>query len=76
MQSPEERFVTGTLTAHLPPQYNQLMPDTAFSASSRLFDLNGEANRIRKDESSAIIADGVLGYSVTQSIRMRFSIHT
>src|SRR6266699_3800403 len=28
----------------------------AFSASSRLFDLNGEANKVRKKQSSAIIA--------------------
>jgi hypothetical protein len=38
--------------------------------------LNGEANRIRTNESSAIIADDALGDLVTQSIRMRFSIHT
>jgi hypothetical protein len=31
----------------------------AFSASSRLFDLNGEANRVRKTQSSAIIAADV-----------------
>src|SRR6266404_9413844 len=31
----------------------------AFSASSRLFDLNGEANRVRKKQSSAIIAADV-----------------
>jgi hypothetical protein len=31
----------------------------AFSASSRLFDLNGEANRVRKNQSSAIIAADV-----------------
>ena len=30
----------------------------AFSASSRLFDLSGEANRVRKKQSSAIIALG------------------
>jgi len=38
--------------------------------------LNGEANSIRRNESSAIIADDALGDLVTQSIRMRFSIHT
>jgi len=31
----------------------------AFSASSRRFDLNGEANRVRKKQSSAIIAADV-----------------
>ena len=41
-----------------------------------LFNLNGEANTIRKNESSAIIADDALGDLVTQSIRMGFSIHT
>jgi hypothetical protein len=30
----------------------------------------------RKNESSAIIADDALGDSLTQSIRMRFWIHT
>jgi hypothetical protein len=40
-------------TAHHPPQHNQLI------ASSRLFDLRGEANRVRKKSSSAIIAADV-----------------
>jgi len=31
----------------------------AFSASSRLFDLNGEANRVRKKQRSVIIAADV-----------------
>ena len=32
------------------------MGSAAFSASSWLFDLNGEANRVRKKQSNAIIA--------------------
>jgi hypothetical protein len=31
----------------------------AFSASSQLFDLNGEVNKVRKKQSSTIIADDV-----------------
>jgi hypothetical protein len=42
-------------TSHLPPQNGQLMRSAAFSASSRLFDLNGEANRVRKKHNSATI---------------------
>jgi hypothetical protein len=35
------------------------MPDAAFSASSRLFDLNGEANSLKmKHTSATIVADG------------------
>src|SRR5262249_21495120 len=45
-----------------------------FSASSRLFDVNGEVSRVRKKQSSAIIAPEV------QAIRSRnqyaFSVHT
>jgi hypothetical protein len=41
-------------TAHLAPQNDQLW-STAFSASSRLFDLNGEAKIPRTKRSSAII---------------------
>jgi hypothetical protein len=37
------------------PQFQR----SAFSASSRLFDLNGEANTVRKKQSSAIIAADV-----------------
>src|ERR1700756_753785 len=51
----------------------RLVPCAAFSASSRLFDLNGEASRVSKKQNRAIIAadvgrfghvintDGVLG---------------
>src|SRR3984893_19598523 len=35
----------------------------AFSAPSRLFDLNGETNRVRKKQSSAIIAADVRRFS-------------
>ena len=41
---------------------NRWKPSTlsaAFSASSRVFGLNGEANRVRKKQSSAIIAADV-----------------
>jgi hypothetical protein len=41
---------------HLTPQDDQLMSEAAFSASSRLFDLNGAATRARKKHSSPIIA--------------------
>ena len=38
----------------------------AFSASSRLFDLNGEVSRVRRKQSSAIIADefGRFGHAI------------
>ena len=40
----------------LTPQHSQLLSKRAFSASRRLFDLNGEANMARVKNSSAIIA--------------------
>jgi hypothetical protein len=58
-----------------------VLEGAAFSASSRLLDLNGEANRLRKKQSSAIISadvrrfghvinkDGVLG---THRLTSRF----
>jgi hypothetical protein len=39
----------------LPPQHNQLW-SAAFSASSRLFDSNGEVNRVRKKQQSSLLA--------------------
>ena len=54
-------------------------PGAAFSASSRLFDLNGEMDRVRKRQKSAIIAvdvrrflgaapfPGVLSYWVSET---------
>jgi hypothetical protein len=45
--------------AHPPRQHNQLMSECRVPASSRLLDLNGEANRISKKQSSAIIAADV-----------------
>jgi hypothetical protein len=51
--------------AHFTPQHDQLMSEcrvlclkSAFSASSRRFDLNGEVNRVRKKHNRAIIAAG------------------
>src|SRR5262249_26107457 len=43
-------------TAHTPLQHNHLMSECGVLASSRLFDLNGEVSRLRKKQSSAIIA--------------------
>jgi hypothetical protein len=37
-------------TAHLPPLHDQLSRSAAFSASSRLVDLNSEASRVRNKE--------------------------
>ena len=42
-------------TAHLTPHYDQLTSGTAFSASSRLFDLNGAAKTARTKHSNAIM---------------------
>ena len=39
-------------TPHPPLQHNQLMTSAAFSASSRLFDLNGETDRVTKRQKS------------------------
>jgi hypothetical protein len=45
-------------TAHLALQHDQLLPEAAFSASSRLVDLNNEAKSPNKKHSSAtIVAD-------------------
>ena len=41
---------------HLAPQNDQLMSERTFSASSRLFDLNGEASTARTKQISAIIS--------------------
>src|SRR5437773_1659256 len=41
-------------TPHPALQHNQLMTERPFSASSRLFDLNGETVRVRKRQKSAI----------------------
>jgi hypothetical protein len=46
-------------TAHPPLQHDHLCRSAAFSASSRLFDLNGEANRVRTKQTNAIIAADV-----------------
>jgi hypothetical protein len=43
-------------TTHLPLHYDQLMSERRVLCLKRLFDLNGEANRVRKKQSSAIIA--------------------
>src|SRR5437773_2762665 len=43
-------------TPHPALQHNQLMTQRRVSASSRLFDLNGETDRVRKRQKSAIIA--------------------
>jgi hypothetical protein len=40
---------------HLTPQNDQLMSSAAFSASSRLFDLNGAAKTASTKHSSAIM---------------------
>jgi hypothetical protein len=62
-------------TSHLAPQHSQLMPDAAFSASSRFFDLNGEVNSASKKHNSAtIVVDDRQFYC--QSTRMEFSVHT
>ena len=76
IQLDEEQTITirePDATAHLPPQYDQLMSERSVSASSRRFDLNGEANRARQRQNSAIIVadvrrfghvintDGILG---------------
>jgi hypothetical protein len=51
-------------TTHLAPQHSWCR-SAAFSASSRLFDLNGKANRVRKKQSSAIIAVEVRRFDIT-----------
>jgi hypothetical protein len=43
-------------TSYLTPQLGHLMPEPAFSAASRLFDLNGEAGKVSKKHSSASMA--------------------
>jgi hypothetical protein len=40
---------------HFAPQNNQLMSERGFSASSRVFDLNGEAKTARMKYNSSII---------------------
>jgi hypothetical protein len=58
-QLDEEQTITirkPDAATHFPPQYHQLMSGAAFSASSRLFDLNGEAKRARQRQNRAIIA--------------------
>ena len=46
-----------------------------FSASSRLFDLNGETKRARQRQNRAIIAAEVRQFAHV-SKRMEFSVHT
>ena len=46
-----------------------------FSASSRLFDLNGETKRARQRQNRAIIAAEVRRFAHV-SKRMEFSVHT
>jgi hypothetical protein len=50
--------------------------NAAFSASSRLFDLNGEANRVRKNQSSAIIAVDVRRFGHVINKDEVFGTHT
>src|SRR5262245_924628 len=50
-------------TAHLALQHHQLSRSAAFSASRRLFDLNGEANSARNKRSSATIVADVMRFS-------------
>ena len=45
--------------AHLPPQYDELMSERSVLCPSRLFDLNGETNRARQRQNSAIIVADV-----------------
>jgi adenine-specific DNA methylase len=47
----------------------------AFSAPSRLFDLNGETNRVRKKQSSAIIAADVRRFSYLINTDEVFGTH-
>src|SRR5205823_3567130 len=48
----------------------------AFSASSRLFDLNGEANRVRKRKKSAIIAVDVRRFGHAINTDKVFGTHS
>jgi hypothetical protein len=62
-------------TAHLAPQYNSCCLSAAFSASSRLLDLKGEATRFKKRNISATIVAEVKRFCL-QIKRTRFSVHT
>ena len=73
IQLDEEQAITirePDTSAHLPPQYDELMPQRRVLCLSRLFDLNGDTNRASQRQNSAIIVadvrrfvhvDGVLG---------------
>jgi hypothetical protein len=65
-------------TAHPPLQHDQLMSERrVLSASSRLLDLNGEANRVRNKQSSAIIAADVrrFSYLIKMDMNQVFGTH-
>jgi hypothetical protein len=62
-------------TAHPPLQYNQLLPQRAFSASSRLSGLKSEAAKFKRTNISAAIAADVKRFC-HQIKRTRFSAHT
>jgi len=53
-------FVSRMRTPHPALQHNQLMTERRVLGSSRLFDLNGETDRVRKRKKSAIIAVDVM----------------
>jgi len=57
------------------PQYDQLTSERTFSASSRLFDLNGETKRVRKRQTSAIIAADVRRFSYLINTDKVFGTH-
>ena len=83
IQLDEEQAITirePDTSAHLPPQYDELMPQRRVLCLSRLFDLNGDTNRASQRQNSAIIVadvrrfahvintDGVLGtYKASKS---------
>jgi hypothetical protein len=66
-QDKEPTVVVGEPNAamHLTPQNDQLMSSAAFSASSRLFDLKGEAKTDRRKQNNPNIVLPTLGDSVS-----------
>src|SRR5207249_5986865 len=63
-------------TPHPALQHNQLMTQRRVSASSRLFDLNGETDRVRKRQKSAIIAVDVRRFAHAINTDEVFGTHS
>jgi hypothetical protein len=63
-------------TTHLPPQYDQLTSERHVLCLKSAFRLNGETNRVRKKQSSAIIAADVRRFSYLINTDEVFGTHT